>query len=170
VEVFGFSFMTLTPVFARDVFGGGPDDYGVLTAMRSVGGVVGLLILVTLGIRLTTGPWLMAMGMGFGASLIAFAAAPSFAFALLPMALVGACAASCDSLSQSLMQRSAKDAERGASMGIWTFALGFGPVGHLAVGAAAGRFGAVPTQVAFGLLLMILMSALAVHPRIRSLR
>jgi hypothetical protein len=68
------------------------------------------------------------------------------------------------------MQRSATDAERGASMGIWTFALGFGPVGHLLVGAAAGRFGAIPTQVAFGTLLMVLMGALAFYPRIRTLR
>jgi MFS family permease len=170
VEVFGFSSMTLTPVFARDVFGGGPDAYGALTAMRSVGGVLGLFILVGLGVRLTTGPWLMAVGAGFGLALIGFALTPTFVVALLVMAAVGACAAACDSLSQSLMQRSATDAERGASMGIWTFALGFGPVGHVVVGAAAGRFGAVTAQLAFGALLVVLMTALAFNPRIRALR
>ncbi len=29
VEVLGFSSMTLVPVFARDVFGAGPDAYGI---------------------------------------------------------------------------------------------------------------------------------------------
>ena len=54
-------------------------------------------------------------------------------------------------------------------MGIWTFALGFGPIGHLIAGAAAGRFGAVPTQVVFGVALVVMSGLLALQPLIRNL-
>jgi hypothetical protein len=54
-------------------------------------------------------------------------------------------------------------------MGIWAFGLGFGPLGHLAAGAFAGRFGAVPTQVLFGLALTGLSLLLMTRPRLRDL-
>ena len=86
------------------------------------------------------------------------------------MLVVGAAAAGSDALSQSLMQRATSDTERGAAMGIWACAVGFGPIGHLAAGAAAGRIGAVATQVLFGTTLLVLASLLAFHPLIRGLR
>ena len=55
-------------------------------------------------------------------------------------------------------------------MGLWVFALGVGPVGHVAIGAAAGRIGPVPTQLIFGAILALLVAALAFHPRMRALR
>ena len=149
VEVLGFSSMTLLPSFARDVFNGGPDAYGVMNAVRSLGAVLGLLVLIRVGARLTTGPMLMTFSALMGVALVGFAVAPTFWWALIPLAAFGAMAASMDSLSQALMQRATADAERGAAMGLWTFAIGCGPFGHLAIGALAGRFGVVPTQLLF---------------------
>ncbi len=169
VEVLGFSSLTLIPVFARDVFGAGPDAYGSLNAVRSLGGVLGLSVVIVLGARITRGRALMALDALFGAALVAFAISPGLLVALLPLLLVGAAAAGADSLSQALMQRATSDAERGAAMGIWAFAVGFGPIGHLAAGAAAGQFGAVATQVAFGLALLGMSLALSFHPLIRAL-
>ena len=170
VEVLGFSSMTLVPVFTRDVFDAGPEAYGTMSAVRSVGGVLGLLLLVRAGSHATTGMRLLWVNVAFGAGLVAFALSPGFAIAALPMLVVGAAAGTCDSLSQALMQRSVGDAERGAAMGIWAFGIGFGPLGHLAAGAAAGRFGPVPTQVAFGLALAALSLLFMTRPRLRQLR
>jgi len=169
VEVLGFSSMTLVPVFARDVVGAGPDAYGVMNAVRGLGGVIGLLVVIRLGLRVTRGTALMAFDGLFGAALVFFALSPGLLVALLPLLVVGAAAAGADTLSQSLMQRATTDAERGAAMGIWAFAIGFGPLGHLAAGAAAGRFGAVPTQVVFGLALVGMASLLVLQPLIRDL-
>jgi sugar phosphate permease len=108
--------------------------------------------------------------MTFGVALIAFALSPSFAVAIKPMLIVGASAGTADSLSQALMQRSADDAERGAAMGIWAFAVGFGPIGHLAAGALASRYGPVVTQVAFGIALGGLMLLLMTRARLRHAR
>jgi MFS family permease len=169
-EVFGFSSMTLVPVFTRDVFDAGPDAYGAMSAVRSVGGVIGLLLLIGAGAGASTGMRLLLVNMTFGVALIAFALSPSFAVAIMPMLIVGAAAGTADSLSQALMQHSADDAERGAAMGIWAFAVGFGPAGHLAAGALAGRYGPVVTQVAFGIALGGLMLLLMTRPRLRHAR
>ncbi len=169
VEVLGFSSMTLVPVFARDVFGQGPDAYGTMNAVRAFGGVLGLLIIIRVGARASRGPILMGLDALFGAALIVFALTPGFLVALLPLLIVGAAAAGADSLSQALMQRATSDAERGAAMGIWAFAVGFGPIGHLVAGALAGHIGAVATQVLFGASLMVAAGVLAFHPLIRAL-
>jgi sugar phosphate permease len=141
-----------------------------MSAARSVGGVIGLLVLIRVGSRATRGSVLMGIDMVLGGALMALALAPTFALALIPLAVVGAAAASCDSLSQSLMQRSTGDAERGAAMGIWAFAVGVGPIGHLAIGAAAQRLGAPATQMLFGGVLVILAGLLLLNPVIRRLR
>jgi hypothetical protein len=141
-----------------------------MSAVRAVGSVLGLLVLVRVGVRLTSGPALLAFSGLMGVALVAFAVAPAYLVALVPLALFGAMAASMDSLSQSLMQRATAEAERGAAMGLWTFAIGCGPIGHLAIGATAGRMGPVVTQLIFGGLLIAFAVAMWFVPRLRALR
>ena len=52
------------------------------------------------------------------------------------------CWAMLDTLGQSLIQRAVDDNERGAAMGIWFFAIGFGPFGHLGAGGLRRPVGA----------------------------
>lgn len=169
VEVLGFSSLTLVPVFAREVFGQGPDAYGTMNAVRSMGGVIGLLVIIRLGLRASRGLVLMLLDIVFGGALVVFALTPGFGLALVSLLVVGAGAAGADSLSQALMQRATSDTERGAAMGVWAFAIGFGPIGHLAAGAMAGRYGPVVTQVLFGAALMVAAGILATRPLIRAL-
>ena len=169
-EVLGFSCISLVPVFTRDVFDAGSDAYGLMNAIRSVGGVIALVIVIRLGPRVGTGVSLLGAGVLFGFALAAFAISPSFAVAIVPMLLVGAAAAASDSLSQALIQRSVTDAERGAAMGVWAFALGFGPIGYIGAGALAGRYGPVATQALLGLSLALISIGLMTRPALRRLR
>ncbi len=170
IEVLGFSCATLIPVFTREVFGAGPDAYGTMNAIRSLGGVIALLLVIRLGARAGTGMGLLATSVLFGLGLVAFAVSPGFAVATIPMLLVGAAGAASDSLSQTLLQRSVSDTERGAAMGVWAFGLGFGPLGYLVAGGMAGRFGPVPTQALFGLTLIAVSLLLMTRPALRTLR
>ena len=167
VEVFGFSYLTLLPTFAHDVLGVGAAGLGALTAARSAGGVASLLLLARLGSGERGGRVFLAASAAFGLALVAYAIPPNYELALICMAVVGAAAAIDDALSQTLVQNSAPDRERGAAMGIWVFSIGFAPVGHLAIGAAADAVGAPAAQAASGALLFLVVLALALYTPLR---
>ena len=169
-EVFGFSHLTLMPTLARDIFGVGAAGLGVLTAARSAGGMLSLLLLARLGTGERSGHVFLANGAAFGLTLAGFAAAPSYELALVLLMLSGAAAFAFDTLGQTLLQRSAADQERGAAMGIWAFSIGFAPLGHLALGAGASLIGAPAAQAASGVLLVLVVLALATHPPLRAAR
>ena len=91
--------------------------------------------------------------LAFGLGLTAFAASTSFVLSLAVLVVVGAAMAGVDTLSQTLVQRNVDDTERGSAMGIWFFAIGFGPIGLVGLGAAASAFGAPAALAVSGILL-----------------
>jgi MFS family permease len=169
-EIFGFSFLVLIPVFADEVFRTDAAGYGLMGAISGLGGAAALVVVAIYGIRLTRGSVLLTASGVFGASLIALAFSPTLAIALVPIFIVGGMAAVSDSLSQSLMQHSTLDSERGAAMGVWTFGIGCGPIGSLAVGIAAASIGAPITQAVSGAVLLVLAIALSFNRALRTLR
>ena len=136
-EVFGFSSLTVFPTFARDVLHSDATGLGALSAARNLGAIAGLVLLARLGLGGRGGRLILLATLGFGLGLVGFALSTSFALSLVLSLAVGASAAALDTLAQSLLQQSVDDAERGSAMGIWFFAIGFGPLGHLGIGAAA---------------------------------
>jgi predicted MFS family arabinose efflux permease len=169
-EVLGFSNQTLLPTFARDVFEAGAVGLGTLLAARSAGGVISLLLLARFGTGQRAGGVLLSAIAGLGLALASFAAAPSFELAVAAMVLVGGLASAIDTLGQMLLQRSCAESERGAAMGIWAFSIGFAPLGHLAIGAAAGALGAVATQLASGAALALVAIVLFRQASLRTLQ
>ena len=155
-EVLGFSSLTVFPTFARDVLGSDAAGLGALSTARQIGAIAGLLFLARIGLAGSRGGRLVLLAtftMGIG--LVAFALSTSFALSFVLLVVVGAAMASSDTLGQSLLQRNVDDAERGSAMGIWFFAIGFGPVGLVALGAAANAIGAPAALAASGALLVV---------------
>ncbi len=160
-EVFGFSSMTVFPSFARDVLHSDAIGLGALAAARNVGAIVGMLTLARLGLGGRGGRLLLAAAFGLGIGLVGFALSSSFALSLVLLLGVGAAAAALDTLGQSLIQRSVDDNERGSAMGVWFFSIGFGPLGHLGLGAAAATIGAPLALAISGTLLALTAAALS---------
>ena len=157
-EVLGFSSLTVFPTFARDVLGTDAAGLGALATARQIGAIAGLLFLARAGLAGPRGRRLVLLAtftMGLG--LTAFALSTSFALSFLLLVVVGAAMASSDTLGQSLLQRNVDDAERGSAMGIWFFAIGFGPIGLVTLGAAAKAVGA-PTALAISGTLLVLFA------------
>jgi MFS family permease len=169
-EIFGFAGQTLLPTFARDVFDVGASGLGIMMAVRSGGGALGLLLLTRLGPEGRSGLLFVTTAGMFGLALLLFAVSPFYALALVFLALSGGCASVMDTLGQTLMQRNADERERGAAMGLWVFSVGFGPVGHLTLGAAASAFGAPLAQTVSGTLLAIMAVVAAMHAPLRRSR
>src|SRR5204863_9526651 len=132
--------------------------------------VLGLLLLALVGAEGRSGQLFVAGAATFGLMLLLFAQTPGFHEALVLLALSGMCAGVMDTLGQTLMQRNAGEHERGAAMGLWVFSVGFGPVGHLTLGAGATAFGAPATMTVSGGLLLAVGLLLALNRRLRSAR
>lgn len=158
ISIFGFPYLVLMPVFARDVLQVHAAGYGLLSAAVGIGAVVGALTVAVLGPRIRKGRTLVAAGTLFGALLVAFAASRGFAAALVLLALVGASMIVNNALTNTLLQTLVPDQLRGRVMGFYSFMfVGMAPVGALQAGIVAERFGA-PAAVGLGGVL----SALAV--------
>lgn len=87
-EILGFSHQVLLPSLARDVLQVGADGLGVMTAARSVGDILGILLVSGLGQARTTGAFFLGVLVVFGGSLVALALASSFLWVVLLLIVV----------------------------------------------------------------------------------
>ena len=170
-EIFGFTHMTLLPVFAKEVLHLGPVGLGFLTAVRQSGGIMGLISLASLREFRRKGLLMFALATGFGVGLMAFSISSNLFLFLVVLAMVNACAMSVDTLYKTLMQDNVPDEQRGRAMGSWVLSIGFAPVGHLGVGGLASILGAPGALLINGAILtFISLAAAASLPKIRRLR
>lgn len=150
LSVFGFPYVVLMPVFARDVLHVGALGFGLLTASIGVGALVSALGLAVLGPRMRKGRIIQWAGPVFALAVGAFALSRWFPLAMLALAMSGVAMVLENAVTNTLLQTLTPDALRGRVMGFWTFVfVGFAPIGSLQVGLMAGRFGA-PAAVAIG--------------------
>ena len=169
-EVFGFTHMTLLPVFAREALHVGATGLGVMTATRQAGGLLGLWLLAGLGAFRRKGLMMFVIAIGFGCGQMAFSLSSNMYFFLGVLLFVNACAMAVDTIYKTLMQDHVADEERGRAMGSWVLSIGAAPVGHLGVGALAGVLGAPGALLINGAVLTAVSVAAALGlPGIRRL-
>jgi MFS family permease len=150
-SAFGLSYMTLLPVFARDVLHSGARGFGVLMASAGLGAVFGAL--GTAARRGTRGTRLvMALGQGaLGVGLVALALTRHLAAAAGWLVLVGLGVAIQLSTTNGFLQTTAPDHLRGRAVSLyfWLFS-GLSPIGGLAAGWVAEHAGAPRTAAGAG--------------------
>ena len=169
-EVFGFTHMTLLPVFAKEVLDVGPVGLGYLTAVRQTGGLLGLALLANLQDYGRKGLLMFTIAGAFGVGLMAFSVSSALVFFIVVLAAVNACAMSVDTLYKTLMQTNVPDEQRGRAMGSWVLSIGVAPVGHLGVGGLAAALGAPGALLVNGAVLTGVSIAAAIGlPRVRRL-
>ena len=110
----------------------------------------------------------MAVAVSYGAFLATFSASGSYAVALMLIMGVGASAAAFDAMQWTLLQLNVPDEMRGRAVGAWVFAIGFGWIGHLGLGAAGEAFGVQWTLAGAGIVCMATgFVVVAVSPSMR---
>ena len=148
--IFGFQFVVMLPVFARDVLEVGASGLGIMSALVGVGAVISALALAIFSPRMQRGQVLRWSGPAFGLSIVLFAITSWYPGVLLMLALSGFWMILNNAITNSLIQGMTPDALRGRVMALWTFVfVGFAPIGSLQVGWVAERLGA-PVAVAIG--------------------
>ena len=169
-EVLGFSHQVVLPSLARDILRVGPEGLGVMSATRSAGGIIGMLVVG----RLSQMGGLTTLFVGvlgvFGAGVAALGLAPGYGSVLLLLLLINAVGAMADVLGQSLMQQTVPAALRGRASGAWVVAIGVGPVGQFQIGALVSWLGvAAALGMSGGALVAIAICVRLLMARARSL-
>ncbi len=135
-------YVTLLPVFARDVLGVGPVGLGLLGSATGVGSFIGLLLINRLRRTISNG-WILLAGT-FAACITLFIFSQSQVYALsLGLLVVSGIGTSCFGIMQSsIILLSASDEMRQRTLGLVVLAIGADPFGKLQIGAMAQAFGA----------------------------
>ena len=153
ISLFGFPFLALMPVFARDVLHTDAAGYGLLMAAVGGGAVLGALSVALFGSRMPRWRLQALGGVAFGLAIALFASLRVFGVALVVLALAGCFMIVNNALTNTMLQTGVPDALRGRVMGFYSFMfVGMAPLGAFQAGFVAERFGA-PAAIAVGGLL-----------------
>ena len=168
VEILAFSYMSVMPVMAKDVLGVGAIGLGALTTMAGVGSLIGSAGLVALSDYRRKGWLMLGVTSIYGLGILAFSGSNLFVLSLFIVAGIGAMAAAFDALQWTLLQLNVPDRMRGRAVGGWVFAIGFGWIGHLELGALGGAIG-VQWALAIngGLVVLVALATVVLIPRLR---
>lgn len=139
--VFGFPYTTMTPLFAKELLHLGPEGFGVLLSISSIGAIIGTSWLSIGKEIIETGKWLIYSIIGFGLSLLLFIGTNNYLVAGLAMFLVGLTSQTYRTLSRITLQKQVPDYLRGRIMSIALMDRGFIPLGALLIGAIASSLG-----------------------------
>jgi predicted MFS family arabinose efflux permease len=135
------TFSALPPIYAKDVFHGGPDTLGFLMSAVGLGGIAGGVFTASLGHFERRGLVQLAALLGTSLALIAFALSPSLAVALPLLSVAGAFEMVYLTTNQTLLQLSIPDEMRGRVTSIVSLNMAMSPVGAFFAGAGADLFG-----------------------------
>ena len=137
-----FPYMTLLPIFARDVLGRGPLGLGLLGTASGVGAFAGLLVIqrirgqVNSGLIFTGGTFFMCL------AITVFALSSFYPLSWSMLLLAGIGQACFGIMQSSIILLTASDEMRSRAMGMLVLAIGSDPLGKLQTGALAEAFGA----------------------------
>jgi len=151
ISLMGVPYQVLMPVFARDIFHGGPNTLGFLMGMSGLGALIGAVYLAArqsvIGlVRIIA--WTAVL---FGVTIVIFSFSRDFWFAM-PVILVSGFGvmvnmAACNTILQTIVDED----KRGRVMALYTMAfMGTMPFGSLLAGILAARIGAPYTLLIGG--------------------
>jgi MFS family permease len=157
-SIFGFSFVPLMPVFARDALGLDASGYGAMVASIGVGAVSAAFFMAAFGDRVRQSRLVLGSSTLFGAVLVAASMAPEFWSAVVLFTVTGGVMALNGIAANTMLQSEAPDELRGRVMGFYSFmVLGLAPFGSLQAGWVAEHFG-VRSAFAVGGLVCLLVA------------
>jgi MFS family permease len=141
-SIFGFPFMTMAPVLARDVLGVGAAGYAALIASIGLGAATAAIFVAGWGTRFRKGRMLAWTSVLFGVTLTLAAVAHHYAASLVLFTAAGWTMAANGILANTLLQIHAPDHLRGRVMGVYSFlVLGLAPFGSLQAGWVSEHLG-----------------------------
>lgn len=152
VNLMGWPFMVLLPIFATKILHGNSHTYGLLMGAVGIGSMLSALRMAARktadGLPLV----LAASALLFGIALVGFAFSPTLWLSVVLLALVGFGTMQSMSSTNTLLQTLVDDRMRGRVMSYFTMGyVGMAPIGSLLGGALSHAFGPQITVLASGI-------------------
>jgi MFS family permease len=169
-SIFGFMYLTMMPVFAREVLHTGASGYGLLLTFVGAGALTGALSLAAVGGRIRRGKLFSISAYAFAALTIAFALANAVMLAAALLLCLGLTMLINGALANGMLQSAVPDELRGRVMATYVFVyVGFTPIGSFIAGAISNLIG-VRWAIGLGGAAMLLYSTWAFwrYPEIRA--
>jgi MFS family permease len=164
-------FSALPPIYAKDIFGGGPETLGVLLSAVGIGGIVGGFVSASLGQFDRRGVVQLVALLLLSLSLMGFALSTRLWVAIVYFMLAGFFEMIYLTTNQTLLQLSIPDELRGRVTGIVSLNAGLFPVGALMGGIGADLFGPrMITLILSGIAAAIAIVVYFASPTIRDYR
>ena len=150
----GNPLLTFLPLFTKNVFGGGVNEYTYLMAAAGAGAVTGALVVAWLGRFPHMGRTLLTIQFVFGVLVTGFALLQTFWLNATLLFAAGACMVMVFAMLSSLVQLNAPNEMRGRVMSIYMVAFRGGmPLGSLAAGWIANSTNASAVLTVNGMLM-----------------
>lgn len=154
-SIFGFQYLTMMPVVARDVLNTGASGYGLLLTFVGIGALTGALLLAGLGARIRRGRLFNATAYAFSGLTIVFSLSRSLHVAAFLLLFLGLTMLITGALANGILQSVVPDELRGRVMATYVFVyVGFTPIGSLIAGVVA-RFVGVQWAIFSGGVVML---------------
>ena len=169
-SIFGFQYLTMMPVVARDVLHTGASGYGLLLTFVGIGALTGALSLAGLGARIRRGRLFNVTAYAFPGLTIIFSLTRSVHLAAVVLILMGLTMLINSALANGILQTVVPDELRGRVMATYIFVyVGFTPIGSFIAGALS-RFIGVQWAIFSGGVIMLAYSLWAFwkYPEIRA--
>jgi predicted MFS family arabinose efflux permease len=165
------NFGALPPIYAKDIFSGGPDTLGTLLSAVGTGGIVGGLVTASLGKLERRGLVQLVSLLLLGLSFVAFAASPAFWPALIAISLAGFFEMIYLTTNNTLLQLSIPDELRGRVTSVMSLRSGLMPVGAFIAGIGADLVGPRTMTLIFsGIIVAIALIVYLASPIVREYR
>jgi MFS family permease len=168
-SLFGAPYISMTPVFARDVFHLGETGLALLMGMAGAGALFGALFLAYLGDFRRKGWFVLGGDFAFAICLICFSLSTNIGVSLIFLFLLGFGIVCSVAVSNTLLQKLVTDEMRGRVMSMFMLSfIGAMPIGNLIAGAASHRFGVQHTLAVGGLIIAVFVVVVAAtNPKLR---
>jgi predicted MFS family arabinose efflux permease len=150
-SIFMIPFMTLLPVFARDVLHVGATGQGLLLSAMGVGALFSSVLIASFGDRVPRINVMLGGVTIYGLLIAAFAISPWFKLSMVLMGLVGVVHVTSHALAQTVIQTYSPSEFRGRTMALYHMTHVILLAGGILIGALASWIGAPWATASLGM-------------------
>jgi MFS family permease len=170
-SLFGAPYLTLVPIYARDIFHLGESGLAWMMGTAGAGAFFGALLLAYLGDFKRKGWSVLGGSISFGFFVTAFALSTHLILSVIFLFCIGFSIVTSVAVTNTLLQKLVTDEMRGRVMSMFILSfIGTMPIGNIIAGISSTHFGVRHTLAVGGLVIVVFTSLVAIkNKRLRTL-